>query len=82
MVGNAWKELEEAASEARGYLADVASDPLATGAKSVVARLDAALRGVLEYRLQGKLEFQPSGRWAVVSEGRLPDEITSGEVFP
>ena len=29
----------------------------------------------------GTLQMQPSGRWAVCRPGRMPVEITSGEVF-
>jgi len=30
---------------------------------------------------EGTLLIQPSGRWAVVRPGRIPVEMTSGELF-
>ena len=30
---------------------------------------------------EGTLQMQPSGRWAVCRPGRVPVEITTGEVF-
>jgi hypothetical protein len=29
----------------------------------------------------GILQLQPSGRWAIVRPGRIPIEITSGELY-
>lgn len=31
--------------------------------------------------IEGILQMQPSGRWAIVRPGQRPVEITSGEVF-
>jgi hypothetical protein len=30
---------------------------------------------------EGTLHQQPNGRWAILREGHLPHEITSGELF-
>jgi hypothetical protein len=43
---------------------------------------DQSARGAADMtEKEGTLQIQPSGRWAVYRQGRLPVEITSGELF-